>query len=265
MTKNLIESLGDNGAKLESEPKVLGVIPARYKSTRFEGKPLVSIDGIPMIKRTYDQASKSKELDDLVVATDDNRIADYCASEHMPVVMTSSACLTGTDRLAEVSQQLPYDFYVNIQGDEPVIDPLAISQVINSFKEHGSKYMVHNLYKIITDISEINSKTIIKVIVNEDDETMYMSRLPIPFSNSSLVQNFKQQIPVYGFTVEALAIFSDSKKTINEKFEDIELLRFLDMGHKIKMQETNVDSIAVDVPADIAKVEAFLAGGMKGR
>jgi len=241
--------------------KILGVIPARYKSTRFEGKPLVLIDGIPMIKRTYIQAKKSQLLDDLVVATDDKRIVDYCDSENIPTVMTTSNCLTGTDRLAEVSQKLDYDLYINIQGDEPVIDPKSISQIINTYHSYGNDYMVYNLYKVITDIKEINSKTIIKVIVNEQDEVMYMSRLPVPFSNSKLIQDFKQQIPVYGFTKEALSIFSKYKKTINEQYEDIELLRFIDLGYKIKMSETTVDSIAVDVPSDIIKVENFLKFG----
>ncbi|MBU0925231.1 3-deoxy-manno-octulosonate cytidylyltransferase, partial [bacterium] len=119
-------------------------------------------------------------------------------------------------------------------------------------------YMVYNLYKIINDESEINSQTIIKVIVNENDDVMYMSRLPVPYSNNSLKQIFRQQIPVYGFTKKALEVFSQYPKTINEQFEDIELLRFVDLGYKIKMAETTVDSIAVDVPSDIQKVENFL-------
>ena len=237
---------------------VLGVIPARYKSTRFEGKPLTLIDGVPMIKRTYLQASKSQLLNDLVVATDDERIFNYCVKENMKVCMTSSNCLTGTDRLAEVAQQLDADLYVNIQGDEPVIDPQSIEQIIEIYQKYGDDYMVFNLYKVIDDMNEINSKTIIKVIVNENDDVMYMSRLPVPFSNSGLPQVFRQQIPVYGFTKKALEIFSQYPKTINEQFEDVELLRFIDLGYKIKMIETKVDSIAVDVPEDVLKVENFL-------
>lgn len=243
---------------VNKKTKILGVIPARYKSTRFEGKPLALIAGIPMIKRTYLQAKKSTLLDDLIVATDDNRIIDYCKSENMPVIMTSSNCLTGTDRLAEVATQLDYDLYINIQGDEPVIDPDSISQIINIYNQYGNEYMVYNLYKTITDMKEINSKTIIKVIVNENNDVIYMSRLPIPFSNSDLKQNFKQQIPAYGFTKDALTIFANNNKTINEQYEDVELLRFIDLGYKIKMQETTVDSIAVDIPSDIFKVENYL-------
>jgi len=243
---------------VKKQTKVLGVIPARYKSTRFEGKPLTLINGVPMIKRTYNQAKKSELLDELIVATDDTRISTYCESEGIPAIMTSEHCLTGTDRLAEVSEKLDFDLYVNIQGDEPIIDPDAISQIVDIYHQYGNEYMVYNLYKIIDDMDEINSHTIIKVIVNEKDEVMYMSRLPVPFSNSGLVQQFRQQIPVYGFTKEALSIFSNHKKTINEQYEDVELLRFVDLGYKIKMGETKVDSIAVDVPSDIKKVEKFL-------
>ena len=237
---------------------VLGVIPARFKSSRFEGKPLREINGVPMIKRTYLQAKKSTRLDDLVVATDDQRIVDYCESENIPVVMTSSECLTGTDRVAEVSKKLEYDFYINIQGDEPIIDPDVINQLIEEYERHRDKYIAYNLYKLIATEDEINSNTIIKVIVNEKDELMYMSRLPVPYSNSKLNSVYRQQIPAYGFTKSALSVFTEYKKTINEQYEDIELLRFVDLGYKLKMSETSANSIAVDVPSDILKVEAFL-------
>ena len=237
---------------------ILGVIPARYRSTRFEGKPLVPICGIPMIKRTYTQARKSSLLSDLVVATEDSRIVDYCRAEDIPVVMTSTGCLTGTDRLAEVARLYKHDLYVNIQGDEPVIDPQAISQVVEEYAKHGDEYVAYNLYKIIHDPEEIGSRTIVKVVVNESDELMYMSRYPIPFSNSGETPFYKQQIPVYGFTQAALELFSSRAKTLNERFEDVEILRFIDLGFKVKMRETLVTSIAVDVPADVEKVERFL-------
>jgi len=243
------------------EIKVLCIIPARYKSSRFEGKPLVKINGIPMIKRTYIQVSKSQLLDNIVVATEDNRIFNYCCSENMNVVMTSDSCLTGTDRLAEVIKKAEYnryDFYLNIQGDEPVIDPLVIDLLISEYEKYNDKYMIYNLYKKIDDRVEINSNTIIKAIVNEGDELMYMSRLPIPYSNSDLSSTHKMQVPAYGYTAKALDIFSQYDKTLNEQFEDIELLRFIDLGYKIKMLETNAVSIAVDIPSDIYKIEEYL-------
>ena len=238
--------------------KAIGVIPARYKSSRFEGKPLCIINGIPMIKRTYEQAKKSKLLDKTVVATEDKRIEEYCISENIPVVMTSDKCLTGTDRIAEVAQKEHYDLYINIQGDEPVIDPTSIDEIIKEYKEYGEEYIAYNLYKIENDLNEVNSDTIIKTIVNVKDELMYMSRLPIPFNKSNNPVEFKKQVCVYGFTKKALELFSTRNKTLNEQYEDIEILRFVDMGYKVKMKETSVDSIAVDIPSDILKVEKFI-------
>ena len=241
-----------------NEIKVLCIIPARYRSSRFQGKPLVKINGIPMIKRTYMQAAKSLLLGNIVVATEDERIFDFCISEGMNVVMTSDECLTGTDRLAEVVQMQDYsdyELYFNVQGDEPIIDPMVIDQLVNEYKKYGDKYIAYNLYKIINNKAEINSNTIIKVIVNENDELMYMSRLPVPYSNDGLPSVHKMQVPVYCYTSQALEIFSTYSKTINEQFENIELLRFLDLGYKLKMSETKATSIAVDVPSDIIKVE----------
>jgi 3-deoxy-D-manno-octulosonate cytidylyltransferase len=238
--------------------RILGIIPARYKSSRYEGKPLCMISGVPMVKRTYLQAKKSNLLDDLVVATESEKIKEYCENENIPVIMTSDNCLTGTDRLAEVSKQMGYDLYVNIQGDEPVIDPKSIDEVVSEYKIYKDEYIAYNLYKIIDDKAEVSTDTIIKVITNEKDELMYMSRLGVPFNKSSLEAKHKKQICVYGFTKQALDVFSSRTKTLNEQFEDIEILRFVDMGYKVKMKETNVDSIAVDVPSDVQKVEIYL-------
>ena len=256
-----IEFLTPSIFKKAVELKILGVIPARYKSSRFEGKPLCIIKNIPMIKRTYMQAKKSQLLSHLVVATDSKKIESYCHSENIPVVMTNENCLTGTDRIAEVATQEHFDLfdlYVNIQGDEPVIDPISIDEVVEEFKEYGEEYIAYNLYKFIESDNEVDSDTIIKTIVNEKDELMYMSRLAVPFNKSNNEVTFKKQVCVYGFTKKALEVFSARDKTLNEQFEDIEILRFIDMGYKVKMRETKVDSIAVDIPDDIKKVENFL-------
>ena len=249
-------SMGDGVQPKRS--KVLGVIPARYKSTRFEGKPLALIDGVPMLMRTYQQVKKSDYLDDIMVATEDLRIFDFCCKEGIPVEMTSDSCLTGTDRLVEISKKYDYDLYVNVQGDEPVIDPKTIGEIVSLYDDFSDEYNVFNLYKIIFDETQVNRNTIVKVIVNEKNEAMYFSRLPVPYSQSKLPPDFKQHIPIYGFTKYALDSFSSVGKTINEKYEDVELLRFLDLGIKIKVQETFADSISVDVPSDVEKVERFI-------
>ena len=238
--------------------KIMGVIPARYNSSRFQGKPLCLINGITMIKRTYEQVKGSKLLDKLVVATDSVKIQNYCKQEDIPVLMTSEKHQTGTDRLVEVAQIEDFDLYINIQGDEPVIDYKSIDQIVCEYKINRDAYDVYNLYKRIDDIEEIESSSIIKIVVNKDDELIYMSRHPIPFNKSKDQAEYNKQVCVYGFTKKALNIFSNRDKTHNERFEDIELLRFLDLGCKVKMAETKVDSIAVDTPEDVKKVEDFL-------
>ena len=238
--------------------KILGIIPARYNSTRFQGKPLSLINNVPMIKRTYDRVKKSELLDKLVVATDNLKIKEYCDKENIPVVMTSDKHLTGTDRIAEVAQKEYYDLYINIQGDEPIIDHQSINQIVEEYRKNREFYNVFNLYKKIKSKDEVNSDSIIKVIVNQNNELMYMSRSPIPFNKSSNKAIYNKQVCIYGFTKKALALFSNRDKSYNEQFEDIEILRFLDLGCPVKMIETSFNSISVDVPDDVKKVEDFL-------
>ena len=238
--------------------RIVGIIPARYKSSRFPGKPLAMIGGIPMIERTYHQARLSEKIEELVVATDDKRIEAFCFDREIPVVMTSSDCLTGTDRIAEVAARISADLYVNIQGDEPVIDPVAIDQIVDAFCCYGDDYMVYNLYKEVEGDDEITSDSIIKVIVNEKDELVYMSRLGVPFDKSGQQPTHNKQVCVYGFTRQALELFASREKTINERHEDVEILRFIDMGYKVKMLPTQCSSIAVDNPEDVKKVELYL-------
>jgi len=254
----IIEFITPSIFKKDISLRILGVIPARYKSSRFEGKPLCLINNIPMVKRTYLQAKKSKLLTKLIVATDSKKIKAYCESENIPVIMTSEDCLTGTDRIAQVAKSEHYDLYVNIQGDEPVIDSKSIDEVVNEYLKYTDKYVAYNLYKQIDINDEVDSSTIIKTIVNEKDELLYMSRRGVPFNKSSKQPIFKKQVCVYGFTKKALELFSNRDKTLNEQYEDIEILRFIDMGYKVKMKETTVDSIAVDIPDDVKKVEEFL-------
>jgi 3-deoxy-D-manno-octulosonate cytidylyltransferase len=238
--------------------KIVGVIPARYKSSRFPGKPLIDIKGKPMIQRTYEQVCKAEGLDEAVVATDDDRIREACEKASIPVVMTSESCLTGTDRLAEVAEMIDADLYINIQGDEPVISPETISLVIDAYRQHGDDYAAYNLYKDISEFAKVDNDSLIKVIVNENSELVYMSRMAVPYRKDDRRPDFFRQVCVYGFTREALRAFACSSKTCNEKYEDIEILRFIDLGYKVKMIKTDLNSISVDNPEDVKKVEAFL-------
>lgn len=243
--------------------RICGVIPARYESSRFEGKPLAKISGIPMLKRTFDQAKKCNGLDELLVATDDERIQAFCESEGMRCEMTSKDCLTGTDRVAEVARKTDYDFYINIQGDEPVIDPRTLDQIEQAYRTHLDEYIAYNMYKRVQPDEQPESPAVIKVIVNEKDELMYMSRHPVPFEKGKNEKGYLKQVCVYGFTRKALELFSATGKAPVEMSEDIEILRFLEKGYKVGMVETTLDSIAVDVPEDIARVEEWLS--MKNR
>lgn len=238
---------------------VCGVIPARYQSSRFEGKPLALIAGVPMLQRTYERVKSCPGLDHLTVATDDAKIEQFCREAGIPCVMTSSECLTGTDRVAEVARQTDYDFYVNIQGDEPVIESSTIDQVVDSYREHKNEYAAYNLFKTVDSEEEPESPSMIKVIVNEHDELLYMSRCPVPFEKGRNEVGFRKQVCVYGFTREALELFASRGKGPVEQAEDIEILRFIEMGRKVRMIETKSESIAVDRPEDIARVEAWLS------
>lgn len=239
--------------------RILGVIPARYQSSRFPGKPLALIAGVPMLERTYRRVCDMPMLDNVVVATDDCKIFDFCRQQGIPVEMTSSGCLTGTDRITEIANKLEYDFYINIQGDEPVIDPQTIAAIVAEYQKYGNKYIAYNMYKEIDEKEELNSPNSIKVIVNEADELIYMSRCPAPFNKSGKESiKYYKQVCVYGFTREALFEFKNYPKTCNERYEDIEILRFIDLGYKVKMIKTDSSSIAVDAPEDILKVEEFL-------
>ena len=236
------------------------VIPARYGSSRLPGKPLLDIAGKPMIQRVWEQAHGAG-ASEVVIATDDKRIEEVAQGFGAQVCMTDPSHSSGTDRLQEVAAQRGWNdqqIVVNVQGDEPVIDPKTIGEIVSLYDDFSDEYNVFNLYKIIFDETQVNRNTIVKVIVNEKNEAMYFSRLPVPYSQSKLPPDFKQHIPIYGFTKYALDSFSSVGKTINEKYEDVELLRFLDLGIKIKVQETFADSISVDVPSDVEKVERFI-------
>lgn len=159
--------------------KIIGVIPARYRSSRFPGKPLVSICGKPMIYWVYNQACKVKEFDQVYVATDDERIYNTCKEYNMAVIMTSEDCATGSDRVAEVSTKVEGDLFVNIQGDEPVIEPEMIRQVISIFTEDETVYF-GSLKKEITDPKEIQAPSTVKVVTDDKGDAMYFSRSVIP-------------------------------------------------------------------------------------
>lgn len=228
------------------------IIPARYQSSRLPGKPLIDLNGLPMIVRTYNQCIKACSPDLVYVATDDARIKDVCESYNINVLMTSDRCKTGTDRIAECMQQLDVDLYVNVQGDEPVIDPDDIIKIINASLDHPGEIL--NGYCAISDEMLFRSSSIPKVVMRPDGRLLYMSRAAIPTTKSNEFKSSWRQICLYVFPKEALKDFqSTPNKTVLEEIEDIEILRFLELNYEVRMIELSDSSIAVDTEEDVVR------------
>jgi len=239
--------------------KILGIIPARYKSSRFPGKPLVMLNGKPMILHVAEKAAIALGADNVVVATDDDRIAEVVKQAGYQFVMTSDSHLTGTDRLWEVAQKIPAQVYVNLQGDEPLVNPQDIVKVANLKTEYPS-YVINGMSELAAheDPANIN---IPKVLVNSRNDLVYMSRLPIPGikSANSSTPVYLKQVCIYAFSYADLKAYGEmGKKAAFEAFEDIEILRFLELGIPVKMVPTQANTLAVDVPEDVDKVDCAL-------
>lgn len=234
------------------------IIPARYESSRFPGKPLVKLLGREMILRVWDRCAAALPAQDIYVATDDERIRACCAANGIQVLMTSSTCLTGTDRVHEAAQQVEADLYLNVQGDEPLLDPDDIHRVIAAAREKPGQIL--NAMCPITEERDFRSTTVPKVVCRPDGRLLYMSRAPIPTDKTHAFRSAMKQVCIYGFTRAALRDFTAlGRKTPLEAIEDIEILRFLELGHEVHMVAVNASSIAVDVPEDVARVEQALA------
>lgn len=237
--------------------EIVLVIPARYRSSRLPGKPLVNILGKSLVQRTFEQCLKAFDGNKIVIATDDTRIEEHCRDFGASVLMTSGNCLTGTDRVAEAARIVKADYYINVQGDEPLFNPEDIVKVIATSVHHPTD--VINGYCAIKEEELYVSKSIPKVVFRPDGRLLYMSRSPIPGNKAGNFVKSWRQVCIYGFPPKALEDFSRLKtKTPLENEEDIEILRFLEMGYEIRMIEMSDESIAVDNPEDVAKVEAKL-------
>ena len=235
------------------------VIPARYASSRFPGKPLADILGKPMILWVAELAASAVGQQHVYVATDSDLIRNVCESAGFNVLMTSEHCLTGTDRICEASHFLDYDIIVNVQGDEPVLNPQDIIKCIEIKSTHiGS---VVNGFTSISSTEDPSNTNIPKVIFNENNHLVYMSRQPLPGFKSvkNAPTNYFKQVCIYGFTHNELELFSSfGRKSRLEYSEDIEILRFLEFSAPIIMFECSSGSLAVDVPSDVLLVENYL-------
>ncbi len=235
------------------------LIPARYASSRYPGKPLVNLIDKPMIIWVAELSAQAVGIEHVYVATDDTRIAEVVKSAGFQTVMTSSEALTGTDRLAEAAEQIDADIFINVQGDEPLVKPEDILKIRDAkLADMGS---VINGFSWISEQEDVHSVNIPKVITTENNQLIYMSRLALPgFKDAKNAPDaYKKQVCIYGFSKQQLAVFkSFGRKSLLEKSEDIEILRFLELGVPIKMIETRPGSLAVDVPEDVPGVEAAL-------
>lgn len=240
---------------------IIAVIPARYKSSRFPGKPLADICGKPMIWWVYRQAKKVADFSAVYVATDDDKIFDACKSLDIQVIMTSGSHRTGTDRIGEVAEKIPADLYVNIQGDEPLLEPETIRAAITPFYSDPG-LQVSNLMARIKDPVDAVNCTVPKVITNKEGVGIYLTRATAPYPKGSLEYAYYKQVCVYGFKPEALRFYCDYGKKYGkakiEAVEDIEILRFIENGWKVQYTEVESDTVAVDTPNDLEKVRCLV-------
>jgi 3-deoxy-manno-octulosonate cytidylyltransferase (CMP-KDO synthetase) len=238
---------------------ILGIIPARYASTRFPGKPLVMIDGKPMIQCVYEQALKS-ELDAVVVATDDIRIADAVRSFGGNVVMTSENHPSGTDRCAEALENFKGDWkaVVNIQGDEPYIQPSQINAIASLLKSGAP---IATLVKKIDSVEELTNINSPKVVISSNGNALYFSRQPIPFQKGVAINDwlnhgtYYKHIGIYGYQAEVLPKLTQLKQGVLEMAESLEQLRWLENGYSIMTAETTENTVAIDTPEDLSRLK----------
>lgn len=241
--------------------KIIGVIPARYKSSRFPGKPLADICGKPMIWWVYRQCLKVDEFCDVYVATDDERIRLICEENGINVVMTKEEHLTGTDRIGEVAEKIEADLYVNIQGDEPLIEPENIRKAIEPFFKDNTLEVTNLMTKIKNPVDVINF-TVPKVIVNKENIGVYLTRSAAPYPKGKIDYDYYKQVCVYGFKPSALKFYCEYGKKYGkaraEDIEDIEILRFIENGYKVQYVEVKSDTVAVDTKNDLKKVNEIV-------
>ncbi len=240
--------------------KAIGVIPARYSSARFEGKVLADINGKPMIQHVWEKARQAKFLDEVIIACDDSRVAAVAKEFGAKVVLTAKAHASGTDRIIEVVNPLDVKVVVNIQGDEPLINPLMIDTVARTLLEND-KLCMATLMKKIDKAEEINDPHVVKVVTDRYGFALYFSRAAIPYypqNSEAEVKVYYKHIGLYGYTKDFIFVLKNLLVSRLEKTEKLEQLRVLEEGYKIKVLETKFETIGVDTPEDLEKVKEFL-------
>ena len=242
--------------------KAIGVIPARWGATRFQGKVLAELLGKPVVQHVWENAKKAKTLDSLVVACDDERIMKVVEGFGGKAIYTSPDQPSGTDRLAEVVNPLDVDIAVNIQGDEPLVRPIMIDTLVMTLENEKLAQMA-TVIKRIEDESELTNSNVVKAVVDRNGYALYFSRYAIPYNRTNEEDRKKRpvyfkHIGLYAFTKDFLFTFRNLQESSLEKAEKLEQLRVLEYGYKIKTVETKFDTIGVDTPDDLIRVKEML-------
>lgn len=239
---------------------VIGVIPARYYSSRFEGKVLADILGKPMIQHVWERAKEARLLEDLIIACDDERVANASSGFGAKVVMTSKGHACGTDRIIEVVNPLDVKIVINIQADEPLIHPTMIDNVAQALLD-DSKISIATIMKKIDDLQVLSDPNVVKVVVDRNNFALYFSRSVIPFhAQNSEVKSpvYYKHIGLYGYTKDFLFTYKNLPASNLEKIECLEQLRVLEEGFRIRLVETKFDTVGVDTHEDLEKVKLYL-------
>lgn len=240
--------------------KTVAIIPSRYGSSRFEGKPLAILAGKPMIQHVYEAASRASCIDRVVIATDDIRIHDAVAQFGGRVLMTSEAHRSGTDRVCEAAQQLnldPNDVIINVQGDQPLMDPRCLDEVVAPLHQDSDLGM-STLAFVIVDPQEYNNPKDVKVVMDHNGNALYFSRSSLPYGRDDNRFDSYKHLGIYAYTKQFLETFTRLPSGRLEKIEKLEQLRALEYGHTIRVVITTFDSPEVDLPSDIPRIEALM-------
>src|SRR6516165_1727851 len=243
-----------------NDPEVVLVIPSRFGSTRLPGKPLVTLAGKPMVQHVYERAKRAQTVHKVLVATDDQRIMDVVKGFGGEARMTRTDHRTGTERIAEVAAREEGDVFVNVQGDEPLLDPLAVDTVIASLLEEPAA-AIGTVATPIKTPADIMDPNVVKTVLDFDGNALYFSRAPIPWvrdTASKIQVRHLKHLGLYVFRREALLEYPTLPQGELERIEQLEQLRWLENGWKMRVAEVAHDAVSVDVPEDVARVEKLL-------
>jgi 3-deoxy-manno-octulosonate cytidylyltransferase (CMP-KDO synthetase) len=250
---------------MESPAKVLVVIPARYASVRFPGKPLAPIAGKPMIQHVFERARQAKRVSRVIVATDDDRIFSAVAGFGGEAIMTRAGHRSGTDRVAAIAAHVPAEIYVSVQGDEPLVSPETIDAVVAEMLADES-IQVATPCVLITEANDIMDPNVVKVVRDFEGDGMYFSRAPIPWirdTSAGVAVSHWKHLGLYAFRHSALLEYPTLPPGELEPIEQLEQLRWLENGFRIRVVETTHDAVSVDVPADVERVEKLIREAAK--